>query len=105
MNYLRLTSISLLLTASCAASATSFVVTTDTLGSATVGTTDTTSDISSSFGDDKIVLAARDDAASFVASQGEIRGARLEAALQHIRQQAPQLQADDLQLAQAILTL
>ena len=58
-----------------------------------------------SFGDDKIVLAARDDAASFVASQGEIRGARLEAALQHIRQQAPQLQADDLQLAQAILTL
>lgn len=87
------------------AQATSFVVTTDTLGSATVGTTDTTSDISSSFGDDKIVLAARDDAASFVASQGEIRGARLEAALQHIRQQVPQLQADDLQLAQAILVL
>ncbi len=87
------------------AQATSFVVTTDTLGSATVGSTDTTSDISSSFGDDKIVLAARDDAASFVASQGEIRGARLEAALQHIRQQAPQLHADDLQLAQAILIL
>jgi len=87
------------------AQATSFVVTTDAIGSATVGTSDATSDISSSFGDDKIVLAARDDAASFVASQGEIRGARLEAALQHIRQQAPQLQADDLQLAQAILTL
>lgn len=51
------------------------------------------------------MLAARDDAASFLASQGEIRGARLEAALQHIRQQAPQLRADDLQLAQAILVL
>lgn len=87
------------------ASATSFVVTTDATVGAIGATSEATSDISSSFSDDKIVLAARDDAASFVASQGEIRGARLEAALQHIRQQAPQLQADDLQLAQAILVL
>ena len=87
------------------ASATSFVGTTDATVGAIGATSEATSDISSSFSDDKIVLAARDDAASFVASQGEIRGARLEAALQHIRQQAPQLRADDLQLAQAILVL
>lgn len=87
------------------ASATSFVVTTDTLGSLTANASESTSDISSSFDDDKIVLAAREDAASFVASDGTIRGARLEAALRHIRQQAPQVQGDDLQLARAILIL
>ncbi len=85
------------------AAATSFVATTDALGGLASNASESSSDISSSFGDDKIVLAARDDAASFVASQGEIRGARLEAALRHIRQQAPQLQADDQQLARAIL--
>lgn len=94
-----------LLALATSASATSFVGTTDTLGSLTVNASESTSDISSSFDDDKVVLAARDDAASFVASEGTIRGARLEAALRHIRQQAPQLQADDLQLARAILTL
>ncbi|EPN15090.1 hypothetical protein A249_07817, partial [Pseudomonas syringae pv. actinidiae ICMP 18804] len=36
---------------------------------------------------------------------GEIRGARLEGALQHIRQQLPELQATDNQLAQAILAI
>ena len=60
----------------------------------------------SSSGDDKVVRQARDDAASFVASAGEIRGAQLEAALQTIRQQLPQAQAaSDLQLAEAILAL
>jgi len=87
------------------ASATSFVATTDTIGNLTANASESTSDISSSFDDDKIVLAAREDAASFVASEGRIRGARLEAALRHIRQQAPQVQGDDLQLARAILTL
>lgn len=87
------------------AQATSFVVTTDAVGSALAGTSDTSTDISSSLNDDKLVLAARDDAASFVASQGAIRGVQLEAALRHIRQQAPQLQADDQQLARAILAL
>ena len=72
---------------------------------ASVGVSESTSDLSSSFGDDKIVLAARDDAASFVASDGAIRGARLEAALRHIRERAPQLDADDRQLARAILVL
>ncbi|MBV2133205.1 DUF2388 domain-containing protein [Pseudomonas sp. MAP12] len=94
-----------LLALATSASATSFVATTDTLGGLTANASESTSDISSSFDDDKIVRAARDDAASFVASNGAIRGAQLEAALRHIRQQAPQVQADDQQLARAILAL
>lgn len=59
----------------------------------------------SSSGDDKVVLQARDDAASFVASDGRIRGAQLEAALRTLRERDPGArQASDLQLAQAILT-
>ena len=85
------------------AHATSFVVTTDTLGSILAGSTDTSVDISSSLVDDKIVLAARDDAASFVATAGDIRGVQLEAALRHIRQRLPNLAADDQLLAEAIL--
>lgn len=58
----------------------------------------------SSSGDDKVVLQAREDAAGFVASDGRIRGARLEAALRHLRDtQAPAREASDLALAQAIL--
>ena len=49
--------------------------------------------------------AARDDAASFVASEGSIRGVKLESAIDHIRHKAPQLSATDAQLAQAILTI
>lgn len=105
MTRLQLLAASALLTLASGASATSFVATTDTIGNLTANASESTSDISSSFDDDKIVLAARDDAASFVASNGAIRGARLEAALRHIRQQAPQVQADDQQLAQAILAL
>jgi len=56
--------------------------------------------------DDKVVLQARDDAASFVASDGRIRGAQLEAALRHLRERTAVAQrASDMQLAQAILTL
>ena len=56
----------------------------------------------SSSGDDKVVLAARDDAAAFVASDGQIRGARLQAALVHLREQdATAQQQSDLQLARA----
>jgi uncharacterized protein (TIGR02448 family) len=65
--------------------------------------TNATSDVSSSLRDNKIVQQARDDAASFVASNGDIRGARLESALVWIRGQLPTLQATDTQLAQAIL--
>ncbi|MFJ2550092.1 DUF2388 domain-containing protein [Pseudomonas sp. NPDC087612] len=53
--------------------------------------------------DRKLLLAAHDDAAAFVASDGRWRGARLEAALQQLRQANPELHASDLELAQAIL--
>lgn len=95
----------LLLTLTGTANATSFIVTTDAVVGAVAATTDATSDVTSSFRDDKIVKAARDDAASFVGSEGVIRGAKLESAFRHIRQLAPTLQASDAQLAQAILAL
>ncbi|MDD0841192.1 DUF2388 domain-containing protein [Pseudomonas sp. Gutcm_11s] len=82
--------------------ATSFVVTTDGIVNSVEGTSDVTS---SSFGDDKVVREAKDDAASFVASAGAIRGAHLEAAFQHVRGKQPTLQMDDMQLAQAILAI
>jgi uncharacterized protein (TIGR02448 family) len=67
---------------------------------------DFTSDTTTSIRDSKVVLAARDDAASFVASQGAIRGAQLEAALGEIRNRLPEAQgASDLALAEAILAL
>ena len=60
----------------------------------------------STSGKDKVVLQARDDAASFVASDGRIRGAQLEAALRHLREHNASAQrASDMQLAQAILAL
>ncbi|WP_130910990.1 DUF2388 domain-containing protein [Pseudomonas sp. Sample_9] len=105
MTRLRLLSAAALLAVTANASATSFIVTTDSIVGALKASSDATSDVTSSFRDDKIVLAARDDAASFVASEGDIRGVKLESALDHIRHQAPQLNATDAQLAQAILTL
>ncbi len=55
---------------------------------------------------DKVVLQAKDDAASFVASDGCIRGAQLEAALRYLRERnANAVRASDMQLAQAILAL
>lgn len=58
----------------------------------------------STSGHDKVVLQAREDAAGFVASDGRIRGARLEAALRYLREQsAAAREASDLELAQAIL--
>ncbi|RWU27013.1 holliday junction resolvasome, helicase subunit [Pseudomonas alkylphenolica] len=101
----RLFGAALVLAVASTANATSFVVTTDTVVRGVAASTDATSDVSSSFKDDKIVRAARDDAASFVASHGDIRGVKLESAFAHIRQQAPTLQASDAQLAQAILAL
>lgn len=87
------------------AQASSFIGTTDAIGGSLVNTIEGTSDATSSIGNDKVVLDARDDAASFVASGGETRGVQLEAALQHIREQLPELQATDMQLAEAILAL
>lgn len=60
----------------------------------------------STSGDDKLVLDARDAAASFVASEGRIRDARLEAALRLLRERNPDVRrASDMQLARAILAL
>ena len=57
------------------------------------------------FKDRKIVAAGQEDASSFIASNGAIRGAHLEAALNDLRSRHPQLQqVSDLDLAQAILT-
>jgi uncharacterized protein (TIGR02448 family) len=67
---------------------------------------DFTSDTTTSVRDMKVVRAARDDAASFVASQGEIRGVQLEAAFATLRERLPEArQADDQVLAEAILAL
>jgi uncharacterized protein (TIGR02448 family) len=53
--------------------------------------------------DRKLIVAAQDDAAAFVASEGQLRGARLESALLALRDAQPKLSASDLELAQAIL--
>ncbi|AXK54905.1 MULTISPECIES: DUF2388 domain-containing protein [Pseudomonas] len=105
MSRLRLLSTAALLALATNAHATSLIVTTDAIVGALKATTDATSDVTSSLRDNKIVRAARDDAASFVATDGAIRGVKLESAFAHIRQQAPQLQATDTQLAQAILAI
>lgn len=69
-------------------------------------TLDFTSDTTTSIRDMKVVIEARDDAASFVASAGAIRGAQLEAAINAIRSRVPHAQGvSDLALAEAILTL
>ena len=80
-----------------------------TAGSAAGGSSAATGATSgSTSGNDKVVLQAREDAAGFVASEGRIRGAYLEAALRHLREnsddQAVQ-QASDMALAKAILAL
>ncbi|WP_022961813.1 DUF2388 domain-containing protein [Halopseudomonas pelagia] len=91
---------------SAVASASSFVGTTNALGSSLANTAQALGDsTASTFGSDKVVLQAREDAASFVGSNGDVRGVNLEAALSHIRQQMPALQASDMQLAEAILAL
>jgi len=106
MSRLRLLSAAALLAVAANSQATSFIVTTDAVVNALKATSDATTDVvSSSFKDNKIVREARDDAASFVASEGAIRGVKLESALDYIRHQAPQLSATDAQLAQAILTI
>ncbi|TBU97117.1 DUF2388 domain-containing protein [Phytopseudomonas dryadis] len=56
------------------------------------------------FKDNKLIIPAQDDASSYIASNGEIRGPYLEAALQKVRADHPDLQASDMELATAILT-
>jgi len=72
-----------------------------TAGSASNASSDGTS---SSSGDDKVVQAAREEAAGFIASAGAVRGTRLEAALLQLRESdADAARASDLELARAIL--
>ncbi|PWB29733.1 hypothetical protein DCO48_21815 [Pseudomonas sp. SDI] len=67
---------------------------------------DFTSDTTTSIRDSKVVREARDDAASYVASRGDIRGAQLEAAFDTLRQRLPEARdASDQVLAEAILAL
>lgn len=89
----------------CAAQAGSVVATVDTLVAGVSATAEALSDATSSLRDSKVVRDAQDDASAFVASGGTLRGAYLEAALLHLREQAPALKhVDDGQLAQAIIS-
>lgn len=51
----------------------------------------------------KLIVAAQDDAGSYVASNGAIRGPFLEAAMEQVRNDNPGLNASDMDLANAIL--
>jgi len=62
-----------------------------------------TSQVTAAPFDRKLVRQARDDAAAFVASDGLIRGARLEAALDSLRHNCARHSVGDLELAEAIL--
>lgn len=64
----------------------------------------TSASSNSTSGDDKLVREAREDAAGFVASEGKLRTARLEAALRVMRERdVAAREASDLALARAIL--
>jgi uncharacterized protein (TIGR02448 family) len=58
----------------------------------------------STFKDHKLIIPARDDLSAFVASNGAIRGAYVESALEQVRKDHPGLQASDEELAKAILS-
>ncbi|ANC00872.1 MULTISPECIES: DUF2388 domain-containing protein [Pseudomonas] len=62
-----------------------------------------TSQVTTAPFDRKIVGMAHDDAAAFVASDGRIRGARLQAALTELRHIYSRQSVGDLELAEAIL--
>ncbi|NQD92591.1 DUF2388 domain-containing protein [Pseudomonas sp. CrR25] len=63
----------------------------------------TTASIYLTFKDDKLILPAQDDASLYVATGGQIRGPYLEAALQRLRAEHPELHASDMELASALL--
>ncbi|NIF19119.1 DUF2388 domain-containing protein [Pantoea sp. Cy-639] len=62
-----------------------------------------TSQVTSAPFDRKLVAGAHDDAAAFVASDGLIRGVRLQAAFSSLRQHTLHHSVGDLELAEAIL--
>ncbi|WP_176517630.1 DUF2388 domain-containing protein [Pseudomonas faucium] len=53
--------------------------------------------------DRKLIAATQDDASAFVASDGDIKGAYLEAAMDKFRTSHPELNISDMALAQIIL--
>lgn len=69
----------------------------------TVASAYATSKVTSAPFDRKVIMAAQDDAAAFIATDGQWRGTRLESALDYLRRSQPKLNASDLELAQAIL--
>jgi uncharacterized protein (TIGR02448 family) len=74
-----------------------------TTGGTSAGGSSASSD-STSDDDDKLVREAREDAAGFVASDGQLRSARFEAAIRMMRERAPSArESSDLALARAIL--
>ncbi|MFB4248170.1 DUF2388 domain-containing protein [Pseudomonas idahonensis] len=88
------------------AQAQTLVATSNIIVRASGRTIDFTSDTTTSIRDSKVVREAHDDAASFVASNGDIRGAQLEAAFTALRAQLPEARnASDQVLAEAILAL
>ena len=88
------------------AQAQTLVATSNIIVRASGRTIDFTSDTTTSIRDSKVVRDAHDDAASFVATNGEIRGAQLEAAFDTLRTRLPEARdASDQTLAEAILAL
>lgn len=69
-------------------------------------TIDFTSDTTTSIRDSKVVIQAKDDAASYVATGGDIHGSQLDAAFDTLRSRVPEARdASDQVLAEAILAL
>ena len=88
------------------AQAHTLVATSNIIVRASARTIDFTSDTTTSIRDSKVIREAHDDAASFVASNGNIRGAQLEAAFDTLRSRVPEARdASDQVLAEAILAL
>lgn len=102
MSTLRLITAATLLSLASAASASSFIATTDTLGASLANSAKASSDASFNLSSDKRIIAAQDDAAAFVASNGNLRSARLEAALNLLRSYPEAHNRTDMELAQAI---
>ena len=99
MRLLKLLSLPLLACVAYSTSAQAFDVTTQGV----VVSGYVTSKVTSAPFDNKLILAAQDDAAAFVATDGQLRGAQLESALRQLRKSQAKLHASDLELAEAIL--
>lgn len=88
------------------AQAHTLVATSNMIIRASQRTLDFTSDTTTSIRDSKVIREAQDDAASYVATNGDIRGAHLEAAFDTLRSRVPEARdASDQVLAEAILAL